>query len=30
MLTTDLKSKIDKLWNILWENGISDSLTTIE
>jgi type I restriction enzyme M protein len=30
MLTTDLKSKIDKLWNTFWGNGISDPLTAIE
>lgn len=30
MLTTDLKSKIDKLWNTFWWNGISDPLTAIE
>jgi type I restriction enzyme M protein len=30
MLTQDLKSKIDKLWNTFWGNGISDPLTAIE
>lgn len=30
MLTQDLKSKIDKLWNTFWWNGISDPLTAIE
>lgn len=30
MLTQELKSKIDKLWNIFWRWGISDPLTAIE
>lgn len=30
MLNQDLKSKIDKLWNTFWGNGISDPLTAIE
>lgn len=30
MLTQELKSKIDKLWNTFWGNGISDPLTAIE
>lgn len=30
MLTQELKSKIDKLWNTFWWNGIADPLTAIE
>lgn len=30
MLTQELKSKIDKLWNTFWGNGIADPLTAIE
>jgi len=30
MLTQELKSKIDKLWNVFFSNGIADPLTAIE
>lgn len=30
MLTLDLRSKIDKLWNTFFANGIADPLTAIE
>ncbi|AGX41474.1 type I restriction-modification system subunit M [Clostridium saccharobutylicum] len=30
MLSTDIKSKIDKLWNNFWSGGISNPLTVIE
>ncbi len=30
MLTADIKSKIDKLWNGFWSGGISNPLTVIE
>ena len=30
MLSTDIKSKIDKLWNTFWSGGISNPLTVIE
>ena len=30
MLAADLKSKIDKLWNLFWSGGIANPLTAIE
>lgn len=30
MLSADIKSKIDKLWNTFWSGGISNPLTVIE
>ncbi|MEM8642264.1 MAG: class I SAM-dependent DNA methyltransferase [Cyanobacteria bacterium P01_G01_bin.54] len=30
MITGDLKSKVDKLWETFWSNGISNSLSVIE
>lgn len=30
MLSADIKSKIDKLWNNFWSGGISNPLTVIE
>ena len=30
MLEKDLKSKIDKLWDLFWSGGIANPLTAIE
>ncbi len=30
MLSSEIKSKIDKLWNNFWSGGISNLLTVIE
>ena len=30
MLNSEIKSKIDKLWNGFWSGGISNPLTVIE
>ena len=30
MLSAEIKSKIDKLWNNFWSGGISNPLTVIE
>ena len=30
MITGDLKSQIDKIWNDFWTGGISNPLTVIE
>ncbi len=30
MITGELKSKIDKIWNTLWSGGISNPLSAIE
>ncbi len=30
MLTGDIRSKIDSLWNVFWTGGISNPLEVIE
>lgn len=30
MLESDLKSKIDKVWNSFWTGGLSNPITVIE
>lgn len=30
MITGELKSKVDQIWNAFWSGGITNSLTVIE
>ena len=30
MITSEMKSKVDRLWTTFWDNGISNPLSVIE